>query len=56
MPKILIVECMQEISSFNPLPSGYENFHIERGDELYVQRGLNTSIGGALGVSRPRRT
>jgi len=26
--KILIVECMQEISSFNPLPSGYENFDI----------------------------
>ena len=40
MPRILIVECMQEISSFNPLPSGYENFHIERGDELYAQRGL----------------
>ena len=26
MPKILIAECMQEISSFNPLPSDYENF------------------------------
>ena len=50
MPKILIAECLQEISSFNPLPSGYENFHFERGDELYVKRGLNTSIGGALGV------
>ena len=23
MPRILIAECMQEISSFNPLPSGY---------------------------------
>ena len=52
MPKILIAECMQEISSFNPLPSGYENFHIERGDELYVKRGLNTSIGGALACLR----
>jgi microcystin degradation protein MlrC len=41
---------MQEISSFNPLPSHYENFHIERGEELYAQRGLNTSIGGALEV------
>jgi microcystin degradation protein MlrC len=50
MPKILIAECMQEISSFNPLPSRYENFHVERGDELYVKRGLNTSIGGALAV------
>ncbi|WP_414475543.1 M81 family metallopeptidase [Microvirga sp. M2] len=50
MPKVLIVECMQEISSFNPLPSEYENFHIERGEELYAQRGLNTAIGGALSV------
>jgi microcystin degradation protein MlrC len=50
MPRILIAECMQEISSFNPLPSQYEDFHIERGDELYVKRGLNTSIGGALAV------
>ncbi|WP_210484703.1 M81 family metallopeptidase [Microvirga antarctica] len=50
MPKILIAECMQEISSFNPLPSRFENFHIERGEELYAKRGLNTSIGGALGV------
>ncbi len=50
MPRIMIVECMQEISSFNPLPSGYENFAIQRGEELYAQRGLNTSIGGALAV------
>ena len=50
MRRLLIVECMQEISSFNPLPSHYENFHIERGEELYAQRGLNTSIGGALEV------
>jgi hypothetical protein len=26
--RILIAECMQEISSFNPLPSHYENFSI----------------------------
>jgi microcystin degradation protein MlrC len=45
---------MQEISSFNPLPSHYENFHIERGEELYAQRGLNTSIGGALEVFEAR--
>ena len=50
MRRILIVECMQEISSFNPLPSQYDDFHIERGEELYAQRGLNTAIGGALAV------
>jgi len=50
MPKILIAECMQEISSFNPLLSQYENFHVERGEELLGQRRLNTAIGGALSV------
>lgn len=50
MPKILIAECMQEISSFNPLPSDYDYFHIQRGQELFRQRGLNSGIGGALSV------
>jgi len=54
VPRILIVECMQEISSFNPIPSDYEGFHIEWGEELYAQRGLNTSVGGALGIFEKR--
>ena len=50
MPKILILDCKQEISSFNPLPSGYENFHVVEGDEIFHQRSLNTEFGGALAV------
>jgi microcystin degradation protein MlrC len=50
MPKILILDCKQEISSFNPLQSQYDNFHVEHGDELFGHRGLNTEIGGALSV------
>lgn len=50
MPRILIVECMQEISSFNPLPSDYANFAIQHGPEMLAQRPLNTSVGGALSV------
>jgi microcystin degradation protein MlrC len=50
MTRVLIVECMQEISSFNPLPSEYENFHIDRGVVLFGQRGKNTALGGALAV------
>ena len=50
--RILIVECIQEVSSFNPLPSQYANFHIQRGDELFSHDGLNTHIGGALKVFR----
>jgi microcystin degradation protein MlrC len=46
--RILIAECMQEISSFNPVPSEYESFRIARGDELLGQIGLNTTMGGAL--------
>lgn len=49
-PRILVAECMQEISSFNPLPSGYENFHIERGAQMLAHQGLNTALGGALAV------
>ncbi|MHA1564255.1 MAG: M81 family metallopeptidase [Alphaproteobacteria bacterium] len=50
MPRILIAECMQEISSFNPLPSEYANFELEHGEQLFVHRGLNTSLGGAFSV------
>jgi len=58
LPRILIAECMQEISSFNPLPSEYENFAIQRGDEMLRQRGLNTAVGGILEVfdNRPDLT
>jgi microcystin degradation protein MlrC len=48
MKRILIVECMQEISSFNPLQSGYEDFYIQRGPEILKQRGTNQAVGGAL--------
>ncbi len=50
MPRIVLAECMQEISSFNPLPSQYENFAIQRGEEMLGQRGLNTAVGGILQV------
>lgn len=48
--RIAILECVQEVSSFNPLPSNYDDFLITRGDELYRQRGLNMGVAGALSV------
>ena len=54
VPRILIAECMQEISSFNPLPSQHENFRIEEGEAMLAQRGLNTAVGGALAVFAAR--
>ncbi|MBC8791121.1 MAG: microcystin degradation protein MlrC [Tagaea sp. CACIAM 22H2] len=50
MKRVLIVECMQEISSFNPLPSGYENFTIQRGGEMLAHRGANQSVAGAVEI------
>lgn len=50
MSRILMLDCKQEVSSFNPLPSQYEDFLIERGDAMLGHRGLNTEIGGALSV------
>lgn len=54
MPRILVLDCKQEISSFNPLASEYANFHVSRGDELFAHRGLNTELGGAFGVFEAR--
>ena len=50
MKRILVVECMQEISSFNPQQSGYEDFDIRRGAEIFEQRGTNQGVAGALSV------
>ena len=51
MLRILIAECMQEISSFNPLSRRYRDFIIERGDELIDnRRHLKDEIGGCLAV------
>lgn len=51
MPRILIAECKQEVSTFNPNPSGYEDFTIRHGEELLrYHRGVGYEIGGALKV------
>ncbi|ODU62576.1 MAG: hypothetical protein ABS99_00245 [Acetobacteraceae bacterium SCN 69-10] len=48
--KILVAECMQEVSSFNPLPSEYADFTVERNSAFVRNPGLNTSLAGALAV------
>jgi microcystin degradation protein MlrC len=50
MPRILLVECTQEISSFNPRRSSYHDFSISRGAGLLARRGTNSYLGGALAV------
>lgn len=48
--RILVAECTQEISSFNPLQSEYADFAVERGNAMLRHRGMNTHLGGALSV------
>jgi microcystin degradation protein MlrC len=51
MPKILIAEGKQEVSSFNPVPSHYHDFDISVGDEIFAEhRGGQKEIAGALSV------
>ena len=51
MPTILIAECKQEVSTFNPQPSGYTDFGIRKGAEMFeYHRGIRNEIGGALSV------
>src|SRR5205823_5681221 len=51
MPKILLAECKQEVASFNPLASHYQDFDISYRDEiLRVHRGGRLEVGGALSI------
>src|SRR6476660_5570209 len=49
--RVLIAECKQEVSTFNPAPSGYDDFVYSTGDEIMqFHQGIDSEIGGALGV------
>ena len=51
MPRILLAECKQEISSFNPIIGTYDNFAINRGPDLLAyHQNKATELGGALAV------
>jgi microcystin degradation protein MlrC len=49
--RILVLQCVQEVSTFNPVPSTDGDFDIKSGTEFIdAQRGLETEIAGALDV------
>ncbi|MEO8662986.1 MAG: M81 family metallopeptidase [Bryobacteraceae bacterium] len=51
MRRILVNECKQEISSFNPVLSRYEDFLTDHGEGvLAYHRHVRTEVGGALSV------
>jgi microcystin degradation protein MlrC len=50
-PRILIAECKQEVSTFNPHSSGLEDFAIRRRDQIVQYHGsVRNEVGGALNV------
>ena len=56
MYKILIAECAQEISSFNPVLSHYEDFEIHQGPALLAaNQGAETCLRGVLDELHARR-
>jgi len=53
--KILVGECKQEVSSFNPVLSGYADFDVSFGQEvLDFHRESKVELGGALRVFAER--
>lgn len=55
MHRILIAECKQEVSTFNPHLSGYGDFAMRFGDDiLKYHRSVRNEIGGALEVLEQR--
>ncbi|CAN5668085.1 M81 family metallopeptidase [soil metagenome] len=49
--RVLIGECKQEVSTFNPAPTGYDDFVYSRGEEIArFHDGVDSEIGGALRV------
>ena len=51
MPRILIAECKQEVSTFNPVPSRYNDFRIVSGEAMIdYHRAVREEISGAFSV------
>ena len=51
MPRILVAECKQEVSTFNPHSSTYGDFDIRHGKALFdYHRTVGTEVGGVLDV------
>jgi microcystin degradation protein MlrC len=55
VPKILIAECKQEVASFNPVLSHYDDFRVSFGDDVVARhRGVRSEVAGALSVFESR--
>jgi microcystin degradation protein MlrC len=53
--KILIADCKQEVASFNPVLSHYEDFRVSFGDDIIARhRGVRSEVAGALSIFESR--
>jgi microcystin degradation protein MlrC len=51
MPRILVAECKQEVSTFNPHPSTADDFDIRHGAALFDYHSkVGTEVGGVLDI------
>lgn len=51
MQRIVMAECKQEVSTFNPAPSRYEQFRVVQGQALFDHhRAVREEVGGALSI------
>src|SRR5262245_36441497 len=51
MYRVLVAECKQEVSSFNPVPSHYDDFVVTFGDAIVARhQGVQSELAGALSV------
>ena len=51
MPKILMIECKQEVSTFNPALSHYQDFVVTAGAVMFeAHKGTHTEVAGAMDV------
>ncbi|MEA2598052.1 MAG: hypothetical protein QOF01_4521 [Thermomicrobiales bacterium] len=55
--RVLIAECRQEVSTFNPDPSHYDDFVTSLGDDVIsFHDGLRTEPGGAISIFKEAGT
>ena len=53
VPRVIVAECRQEVSSFNPIRSRYGDFSVRFGAELFeYYSGARGELGGAVDVLR----
>ena len=55
-PRILLAECIHEVCSFNPVPTRYEDFFVNTGEQMLAyHRSIGSEIAGAMQIFGQRQ-